>query len=280
MALKKVLSLGLAATMSMAMGLTAFASSSFWTEYPNLTNYNTAYNTIINQNTGGSQDLMVQATSAYWYPNALFDSAADAASIGWTILNPKAGVTTTGSGSQLVNGKYSAKTTVNVAADTEAGVVVVEADNKSQELSGYMDFSVIVNPSTSADDVAANVRIYTNNTLAASGSGDVAWDGVRTAVKYPSAMDAAALPEEVTAVNGSLDTLTSMTIDGTTYENQANEDGSWSFWTYCVYDAEGKKVDLTAKVGAEAYDIDEGDTVVWVYGTGYTFPAQLSQIGQ
>lgn len=270
--IKKIAALGLAATMTMAMGLTAFADSN----YPNITKYSNNYNEVVAAS--GSASFKVCAVSSDWMSTRLF-TEDEATSVGWSVVpGSVSGVSVTGAAfDEEQDGEYtySSKGDVTVAANAETGVAVVEATKGTSS----MDFTVAVNPSSPAADVNVNLRIYANGTKLVDTSGAVNYNNVPSDVKYPSAMDAVLMAGGATAIEtqeyGNSLQLKGATVNGTTY---TNDNDTYKYWGYCVYDASGNKVDITDIAGAEVYDIDAGSTVVWNYGTWYTFPDTLAEV--
>lgn len=270
--IKKIAALGLAATMTMAMGLTAFADS----EYPNITKYSNNYNEVVEAS--GSASFEVCAVSSDWMTTRLF-TADEAASVSWSVVpGSVSGVSVGSVAKREVTGSNYAFTSmgsVEVDEDAETGVAVVEATKGTSS----MDFTVAVNPANPAADVNVNLRIYANGTKLVDTSGAVNYNNVPSDVKYPSAMDAVLMAGGATAIDkqeyGNSWQLKGATVNGTTY---TNDNSTYKYWTYCVYDASGAKVDITDIAGAEVYDIDADSTVVWNYGTWYTFPDNLAEV--
>lgn len=285
MKMKKMFSVGLAAAMVMTTGLSAFASASdpFWTTYPNLTNYsNTDYNYTFPKGTAASQGLEVRGTDSTWVNYGYFTTAL-LDDITWSLVggsNPDVSYIPTSSAGTQVGSDYTAKTTVSVANNADYGLAVVEAQNP---VGGYMDFTIVVNPTSDigpvsdVDVYAYNGSVGTSNLLASSTGATVNTNTVNSNIKYPSAMDAiAAVADSGTefVVDNSWGSyiLTSVKIGSTNYVNSSNTSGP--AWIYRVYDADGDIKDISEKAGAEVLNVEEGETVVWVYGDySYEFPA-------
>ena len=286
---KKIVALGLAATMSMAMGLTAFAAAgdatdSFWTTYPNLTNYDTDYTYVLEPSSDDQErELMVQAMSSDWMTSSLFSSSAYASAISWdTVSGSVSGVTATASGYEKVtDATYAAKTTATVDASVTKGVAVVEATNP---VGNYMDFTIVVNPTQKIESQGnVNVKVYDGTAVKADGSLTAAdplynatvtalTDKVTSDINYPSAMDA------LKSLAGDSCTVVEQYGTNVVYTLNGVSNVDFSGWQYRVYDANGALVPISEKIGAETYEAKDGETVVWAYGSYYDtlFPASIA----
>ena len=288
---KKLMALGIALAFSVAAAVPAlaYAYDPFWASYPNLTPYNSSYNYVIDQSSGGSQQISVQGLDANWTNTSLFTATALADDINWSITPTVSNVTVTDNGHALVSpGKYRAPATVSVGSNAPYGPYYVEASNP---VGGTLGFSFAVNPSTPQSSVNANVRIYNgglgSSYLALSQTNvGVACNNVTTSagINYPSAMDALAAVATVSHYTyGGSEYVSGVTFTPTgssttiTLPDPDNPISGY-YWTYCVYDSNGNKVDLSYNIGSEVYAIDSGCTVVWVYGGWVTFPSTLSAI--
>ena len=112
---------------------------------------------------------------------------------------------------------------------------------------------------------------------------DVAYNDINTGINYPSAMDALAAASNIvehSATNGSefVESVTFTPIGATTPITLINDDDNYLYWVYCVYDANGNRIDLSYNVGSEVYNIGAGCTVVWYYGSWTDFPDTLPNV--
>lgn len=283
---RKFATTGMATAIMLFMGATSFATD-FFTEYPNLTNYNTDYNyTIQKGSVTAYQPLMVQGAKSNWYGTSLFNSLADANSINWDIVQGSTdAVSVSKQAPESVGNQFAAKGKAKIDKSKNAGVAVVEATNKTN---GYMDFTVVLNPRDVQQDVSGvNVRAYDASSgsfkFLKSNKGAVSTSAVSSNINYPSAMDAIAVVADnfVDDLQWGSKFLKNVNINNKDYPYMENELG----WMYRVYDCEGnatseqKMVDVSEKVGGETFDVELGQTVVWAYG-GYSvqFPENLSEL--
>ena len=291
---KKLMALGIALAFSIAAAVPAFASQDdpFWTNYPNLTPYNTAYNLVIGQGSSQDQPLMARAIDASWSPSSitLFPTSDLADDVTWSVMPSSSGVSVTSSGSQQIDtAKYAAKTTASIAASAPYGPYYVKAAHPTNPY-GYLGFTITLNPSTAQSNVNANVRIYNDgfapsNLVLERSNVSVAYNNISTGINYASAMDALAAVAEAdgvshTASQGSefVNSVTFTPDGSSTPITLENDDIDYLYWTYCVYDANGSKIDLSYNVGSEVYNIGAGCTVVWYYGSWADFPDALPSI--
>lgn len=283
---RKFATTGMAAAIMLSMGATSFATD-FFTEYPNLTNYNTDYNYTVEKGSGTKdQALMVQGATSNWYGTSLFNNLADADSINWNIVQGSTdAVSVSKQAPESVANQFAAKGNATIDKSKNAGVAVVEATNKTN---GYMDFTVVLNPTSAQQDVSGvNVRAYD----ASSGSfkflktstGNVSTSAVKSNINYPTAMDAISVVADSFTydVQWGSEFLKNVTINNKNYPYMENELG----WMYRVYDSTGtatseqKMVDVSEKVGGETFDVESGQTVVWAYGDySVQFPENLSEL--
>lgn len=283
---RKFATTGMAAAIMLSMGATSFATD-FFTEYPNLTNYNTDYNYTAEKGSGTKdQALMVQGATSNWYGTSLFNNLADADSINWNIVQGSTdAVSVSKQAPESVANQFAAKGNATIDKSKNAGVAVVEATNKTN---GYMDFTVVLNPTSAQQDVSGvNVRAYD----ASSGSfkflktstGNVSTSAVKSNINYPTAMDAISVVADSFTydVQWGSEFLKNVTINNKNYPYMENELG----WMYRVYDSTGtatpeqKMVDVSEKVGGETFDVESGQTVVWAYGDySVQFPENLSEL--
>ena len=286
---KKLMALGIALVFSVAAAAPAFAETldQFWLDYPNLTLYDSNYSYVLNR--GGGQDVAVQAIDGSWMAPTLFQESGLADAISWSVIPAASGVSVVDNGHDGdadIYGGFWAPARIGVSGTAAYGAYIVEAENPAENT---IDFAVAVNPPEPQTNVSANVRIYNGglgSSYLAKSSSDVsvAYNNIATTIKYPSALDALAAVANVS----------SYTYGGSVYVNSVtftpnNSDTAMTlpdltnpisnyYWTYCVYDSAGNRVDLSYNIGAEMYDIDSNCTVVWVYGGWVDYPSTLAEI--
>lgn len=267
---KKLVALGLTAAMAVSTGLTAFAAASdpFWTTNPNLTNVNnTQYNYTITKGEAATKTLEVAAANAsyeaaYIPENLLSD-------VTWSMLDGSDTSITfskTSSKGIEVGGNYAAKTSFTVPTSAEAGLSVIQANSPK----GYMDFTIVVNPASPSEAVnGVKVVAYSGsvdkaNYITSNNNTTVKESTVDTDINYPSAMDAIAGVSSKYDIDTSWGSpmISSVTFaNGKTYSNAGN-----TGWQYRVYGEDGFMAPISAVAGAEVFDVQEGDTVVWAFG--------------
>ena len=290
---QKIKVLGLASAIMMSIGSLSFAvendlsaeDATFFSNYPNLTSYNTEYTFIYDKDSGDkSQILKVQAASPNWSPK-LFDTITQANSISWNKIVGTSNAVTSVNKVNVTpddiegSGGFSAKANTTIDTSAEAGVTIVEATNGTY--GGYMDFTVVINPIDAQTQSGINVRAYDKTSgsfeFLASGTNTVNSTTVSSNINYASAMDAlGVIGTDISApISYGTPYLTSVTINDIPYIAQGS-----SGWMYAVYNVDGTLSSISNKVGAETFNVSEGQTVVWAYVNGYDagFPNTLSEL--
>lgn len=296
MSLKKKLVavvVALAFSVAAAVPVLAYAYDSFWTDYPYLTPYNTAYNLVIGEGSSQEQPLMVQGwdgTNSNT-SKSLFPTSTPAEEVTWSVMSEYPAVIVTSSGSAYIDseGKYAAKTTATIPAIAPYGPYYIRATHPTNS-DGYTGFTITINPSDPQLNMPTNVRIYnegfTEDKLEVYATNvSVAYNNINTGINYPSAMDALAAVADANGVthvtNNGSEMVTGVTYtpdEETTPVTWNNNTQTGKYWTYCVYDSNGNKIDLSSNVGAEVYNVSANNTVVWYYGSWTDFPDTLPYV--
>ena len=264
-----------------SMGSATFAAQNDldWTSVPNLTTYNMPFNQVVTQGQIGNAEFMVQAADSSYRP-LLFPSAdyPNALSYSWSHQGEE-GYYSDDMTSAIISGYpsgYVAKYNILLRPDVDIGANVLSITSPA---GGYLDLGLIVNPSSAQPDVNVNIRIYhdsvsTDNNLV-SVTRSVNCDAFRSEVNYPTAIDSVASVAQIpkdTAEHSVNAYITQLKVGKNLYVGGVNN----KYWMYAVYDSDGNRRPISLKVGGEAYMIEDGDTVVWLYGTWGSLPASIS----
>ncbi len=264
-----------------SMGSVTFAAQNDldWTSVPNLTTYNMPFNKVVTQGRIGNAEFMVQAADSSYRP-LLFPSAdyPNALSYSWSHQGEE-GYYSDDMTSAIISGYpsgYIAKYNINLRPDVDIGANVLSITSPA---GGYLDLGLIVNPSKKQPNANVNVRIYhdsvspDNNLVSVTKS--VNCDAFGSEVNYPTAIDSVASVAQIpdnTAEHSVNAYITQLKVGETLYVGGVNN----KFWMYGVYGSDGNLKPISSKVGGEAYMIEDGDTIVWLYGTWGSLPASIS----
>lgn len=264
-----------------SMGSATFAAQTDldWTSVPNLTTYNKPFNQVVTQGQVGNAEFMVQAADSSYRP-LLFPSAdyPNALSYSWSHQGGE-GYYSDDMTSAIISGYpsgYIAKYNINLRPDVDIGANVLSITSPA---GGYLDLGLIVNPSKKQPDANVNIRIYhdsvspDNNLVSVTKS--VNCDAFGSEVNYPTAIDSVASVAQIpknTAEHSVNAYITQLKVGETLYVGGVNN----KFWMYGVYGSDGNLKPISSKVGGEAYMIEDGDTIVWLYGTWGSLPASIS----
>ncbi len=264
-----------------SMGSVTFAAQNDldWTSVPNLTTYNMPFNKVVTQGRIGNAEFMVQAADSSYRP-LLFPLAdyPNALSYSWSHQGEE-GYYSDDMTSAIISGYpsgYIAKYNINLRPDVDIGANVLSITSPA---GGYLDLGLIVNPSKKQPNANVNVRIYhdsvspDNNLVSVTKS--VNCDAFRSEVNYPTAIDSVASVAQIpdnTAEHSVNAYITKLKVGETLYVGGVNN----KFWMYGVYGSDGNLKPISSKVGGEAYMIEDGDTIVWLYGTWGSLPASIS----
>lgn len=264
-----------------SMGSAAFAAQTDldWTSVPNLTTYNMPFNKVVTQGQDGWAEFKVQAADSNYRP-LLFPLAdyPNALSYSWSHQGEE-GYYSEDMTSEIISAYpsgYIAKYHINLRPDVDIGANVLSITSPA---GGYLDLGLIVNPSQKQPNANVNVRIYhdsvspDNNLVSVTKS--VNCDAFGSEVNYPTAIDSVASVAQIpdnTAEHSVNAYITQLKVGKNLYVGGVNN----KFWMYGVYGSDGNLKPISSKIGGEAYMIEDGDTVVWLYGTWGSLPASIS----
>ena len=288
--LKRVASVTLAGALVLSMGIPAKAATSDDTYMTKATNAESDWTKTVKP--GGTATFYVgpAVINSYgYYDYTGFDKAEDAtAGVTWTDAyhTEKISKTTAGT-AKIADGNYASTYTVTVADDATAGPIRVHAQRTGTTTTeDGCDFVVVVEGSTNTQTTGVNVEVYdmfTGNDYMAFGYEYT----VESAAANLSGLfhgDANAAQTYATAAN----TVDNLMADGTianatgaygyvTAMSLYNADGNatgllaggkteagYYGWQYGVI-RDGKYVASSALISASAFDLQKGDTVVWIY---------------
>lgn len=279
---KKLVSLVLTMVMVLAMSTTTFATTSDTIlSKPDGNNY--LWNASVNP--GGEATFYVgPANSSYSFTG--FDNATDAAKeITWTVSYGESKVKKCTTGTAEISGHgYASTCTVDIAANATSGVVLVEAKRGTQTC----DFYVVVEDTTK-NIAAKNISVemydfYTGNSYfavdgpmtvqAANGNTSSKFHGDPSAAQYyataADTLDNMIEDNAIANIDASYGYISGISM----YDDNGNAtkmlEGGYSEagyygWMYGVI-RDGKYVEESLNLSAAVFDLQDGDTVLWVYG--------------
>lgn len=279
---KKLVSLVLTMVMVLAMSTTTFAATSDTIlSKPDGNNY--LWNASVNP--GGEATFYVgPANSSYSFTG--FDNATDAAKeITWTVSYGESKVEKCTTGTAEISGHgYASTCTVDIADNATSGVVLVEAKRGTQTC----DFYVVVEDTTK-NIAAKNISVemydfYTGNSYfavdgpmtvqAANGNTSSKFHGDPSAAQYyataADTLDNMIEDNAIANIDASYGYISGISM----YDDNGNAtkmlEGGYSEagyygWMYGVI-RDGKYVEESLNLSAAVFDLQDGDTVLWVYG--------------
>lgn len=288
--LKRVASVTLAGALVLSMGIPAKAATSDNMYITKATNAESDWTETVAP--GGTATFYVGAAklNAYgYYQYTGFDTAADAASeVTWTNAynTDKIGSVSVGT-EKIADGNYASKYTVKVADNATAGPIRVHAQRTGTTTTeNGCDFVVVVEGSTNTQATGINVEVYdlyTDNGYMAFGSEytvesananlsalfhdkDNAAQSYATAANTIDNMVADGTIADATESYGYVDAISLYDDNGdaTGLLGGGYTEAGYYGWQYGVI-RDGKYVASSAVISASAFDLQDGDTVVWVY---------------
>ena len=274
---KKLVSLVLVMTMVMAMSITSFAATSD----PHMTNDSTQWTLQV---APGSEVTLYAspATDPYYTPSG-FDTDATTADVAWTSTNTNIAVVEENSigfktveandGVSSLTGLYCAKATVKVPETATIGSCSIEA--KNTKTNAYVNFTIIVDTTTTQD--AENVNVYLVDFMDTLEAGTVSHSTRNFATPTDAFKKLAADSSYGFSYAGSDSYITAITYAGVelkaSYDYDATTGTYTSYgWNYRVYrlnatNNESYLVKDSAVIAADVFQLQDNDTVVWMYGT-------------
>lgn len=293
---KKILAVVMAVAMLFALGLNAFAVNTD----PNMTvGPNTQYATPVAE--GSSVTLAVYPADSSWYSTS-FNSLSDAATGITATINTGSNVISSqfsyGSGSEIVNGVTKYYATVTVTALTGVyGPASIRITN-TYNTNAYIDMTIFVealDQGGNPDSISAtsiNVMVldqYYYNAFAYVGNQTVSAANSATTNTFYGDSSAAqtyatagntidnllsnTVINSVSAYGGYVSSMNLKTYNGT-YQNygQLVDPNTYEYigWNYGVLRYVSgvlSYVSDSAILSAASFDLQDGDTVVWIYGS-------------
>ena len=281
---KKLVSLVLVMTMVMAMGITSFAATSD----PNMTNDRTQWTLQVAP--GAEVTLYASPATATYYTPSGFDTDAATTDVAWTSTNTDIAfveedtigfkTVEAADGVSSLTDLYCAKATVKVPETATIGSCSIEAKNTKTD--AYVNFTIIVSSTTTQD--ASNVKVYLpdytdidpdspeNITV-----GSITHSTRNFATPTDVVKKLAADSKYGFSYEGSDSYITSITYAGVPVEASYDYDATTGTyisygWNYRVYrlnaaDNESYLVKDSSIIAADAFRLQDNDTVVWKYGT-------------
>lgn len=286
--LKRVASVTLAGALVLSMGIPAKASTSDNMYMTKATNTDSAWTETVAP--GGTATFYVGPAklNAYgYYDYTGFDKDTDAAAeVTWTqkYNTSKISSATTGT-AKITEGNYASTYTVNVAENATAGPIRVHAQRVGTTTKeNGCDFVVVVEGDTvrSASNVSVEIYDLMNDTIASVTGGytvvaaqananNLFYNDANAAQTYATpanVMDNLLANSTVESVGVGYGYVNSITFPG----GEAMEGGvntatkEYYGWQYGVIGSNGVYDANCKAISASAYDLHDGDTVVWIYG--------------
>ena len=270
---KKLVSLVIVMTMVMAMGITSFAATSD----PNMTNDYSQWTLQVAP--GAEVTLYASPAAKDTYAATGFDTDATTADVAWTSTNTDIAVVEENSigfktvdandGVSSLTGLYCAKATVKVPATATIGSCSIEARNT--KTNAYVNFTIVVDTTVTQD--ADNVNVYLVDYMDTLAAGTVSHSTMNFATPTDALANLAANSDYGFSYNALGSYIKSMTYADSEIEAYYNPDTKESFgWNYRVYredatGAESYMVADSAIIASDAFQLQDNDTVVWMYGT-------------
>lgn len=287
--LKSVASVTLAGALVLSMGIPAKASTSDILYMTKATNAGSDWTKTVNA--GGEATFYVgpAVLNSYgYYDYTGFDKPEDAtAGVTWTDAYNTDKISSTVKGTEKVaDNNFASKYKVTVADNATAGPIRVHGqrtghDNKENGC----DFVVVVEGNTARSASNISVEIYdmmsseigdakSGYTVSAaqSNSGNLFYNDANAAQSYATpanVMDNLLADSTVVAVDAGYGYVNSITVPGYTdplaggYNTATKE---YFGWWYGVINSDGAYDANSKVISAAAYDLHNGDTVVWIYG--------------
>lgn len=243
-----------------------------------------AYTKVVTEGEPDQFEFAVCGATDEW-KKAYFPSKAEADKVSWKILpGSTSGVDIAKEADvekvesyEVADDQWVSIATVDVTNAAVSGIAIVEAYYENNP-SVYSDFTVLVDSAQAT--TAANIqnRFYNvsdNNALITSATcAQVNGDAVPGAVKFANPLDCFAalktagdIEDYVVAPNYNTYTLMSVTFAAPTGTLAAGSSYTDPGWQYRVYDSQGKIRPFSANVAADDFKLNDGDIVVWKYGT-------------
>ena len=264
-----------------SMGSAAFAAQTDldWSKIPNLTAYNGEFNKIVTQGKKGHIDFRIQAADNNYTPQFFPTSEyIDGLDYSWMHQGEK-GYYSKDICPEMISGNPSgfvAKFGINLRPNVDVGANVLTITNPK---GGTLDLGLIVNPRKPLSNAKKiNIKIYNDsispNNVLKEETIDVSYSAYKSKVNYPTAMDSVASIakiEEQTGEGTPNAYIKTLKVGEISYKGGEN----YKYWMYGVYGKDGKIKPISSKIAGEAYMIEDGDTVVWMYGTWGSLPSKL-----
>lgn len=286
--LKRVASVTLAGALVLSTGIPAKASTSDNMYMTKATNTDSAWTKTVAP--GGTATFYVGPAklSAYgYYDYTGFDKDTDAAAeVTWTKeYNTSKISSTTAGNAKIAEGNYASTYTVNVAENATAGPIRVHAQRiGTTTKENGCDFVVVVEGDTNRSASNITVEIYDfmdyeiadkksgyTVTAAQADANNLFYNDVNAAQTYATpanVMDNLLADSTVEAVSVGYGYVNSVTLPGGSVKEGGINTATNEYygWQYGVISSNGVYDANCKAISASAYDLHDGDTVVWIYG--------------
>lgn len=276
----KIMTFSLSVALVLGMSATAFAANTD----PNMTDAAGQFTYVLDEADvvpgGASQDLYAGPADNFWQFTG-FSTSAAAINADWTTVDGStAGIDLNKSSitfEDMGTNEFASVATVDIDGGVTSGVASFKVMNPlSQPVTGAaVNLTVLVNPtSLAADSEDVNFEVYAPSatTPTASGTIDVAANGYYSDINFVTVMDGMPAMLSNSIINNyniSYGSVTSMTLGTNKYDQYTvdNGDGTYTYygWQYRV-ERNNQILDLSAVVGADNFDLQSDDTVIWKFG--------------
>ncbi len=286
--LKRVVSVTLAGALVLSTGIPAKAATSDNLYMTKATNADSDWTKTVQP--GGEAVFYVgpAVLNAYgYYGYTGFDSASDAADgVTWTNAYNTDKISSTSAGTEkIADGNYASAYTVTVADDATAGPIRVHAQRTGTTTTeNGCDFVVVVEGDTnrSASNVSVEIYDFMDYEIADAKSGYIVTaaqadannlfyndeNAAQTYATPANVMDNLLADSTVEAVGVGYGYVNSITLPGGSVKEGGINTATNEYygWQYGVIGSDGVYDANCKAISASAYDLHDGDTVVWIYG--------------
>lgn len=286
--LKRVASVTLAGALVLSTGIPAKAATSDTLYMTKATNADSAWTETVAP--GGTATFYVgpAVLNSYgYYGYTGFDSAADAADgVTWTDAYNADKISSASAGTEkIADGNYASTYTVKVADNATAGPIRVHAQRTgTTTTTNGCDFVVVVEGDTNRSASNITVEIYDfmdyeiadkksgyTVTAAQADANNLFYNDENAAQTYATpanVMDNLLADSTVEAVGVGYGYVNSVTLPGGSVKEGGVNTATYEYygWQYGVIDSDGVYDANCKAISASAYDLHDGDTVVWIYG--------------
>lgn len=249
---------------------------------PNMTAYNEQFTYTVDVDdigTGTAIDIYAVPAASDYTPS-YFDTATAAATVDWELTDGSTeGISEGTITAYALSTGYASCLTVNVAEDAEEGPASFRATNSLTD--AYVDITVVINDSGNNDLPSTKIPAVIYQVIEPDAGETIHYGlGVNVAASlhtdsksYVTIFDGVQNMVGVTLIDSYVESeygyVSSMTIDGTPYEEDLS---TYEGWQYRAYQLNGQTqeyemIGISELLGASDMDMDTIDLISWRYGS-------------